>query len=438
MSRILVSVTPAPGHVNPLLLIAEHLSKQGHEVIFNSAEIFREKAEAAGLNFVSLNGKANFDYRLLLEIFPDRATKEPGLPQLNYDIEQVFVATIPDQYEGVQKLIEELDVDLVLTDLCFMGSFPLILGTSPRPPIVGCGIIPYWMRRPEVSPFTGPDSTPEGMLRNLEHNRQFEEGLAGSTAALNQLLRGYGISTSIDLALDASCMLPDVFLQFTAEEFEYPIKDKPKNLQFVGPLVPKPTDREEPEWLKRIDGSKPVIFVTQGTIANYDFGQLVGPTIAALAEENVEVIVTGGGVDITGLEVPPNVHIERYLPYHLVLPRTDVFITNGGYNGVQQALSFGVPIIGAGATEDKPFVCARVAWSGTGIDLKTGNPTSEQIRDAVRLILSDSKYRERAKEMAKIFSQYNALGTTAKVIKSTIESSPWRAGKSQERETLPA
>jgi len=427
MSRILVSATPAPGHVNPLLLIAEHLGQRGHDVTFNSAEIFREKAQAAGLNFVPLQGIADFDYRLMDELFPERATIEPGLPQLDYDLEFFFGARIPDQYEGMLRIIEEQEIDLVLVDLCFMGSFPLLLGTQHRPPVITCGILPYWLQRPGVSPFAGPDSSPEGMLRNVQHYRQFEEGLTGSTASVNRILKRYGAESPIGSMLDAACLLPDTFLEFTAEEFEYPIEDKPKNLQFVGPILPKvTTESEEPEWLKRIDGSRPVIFVTQGTIANYDFTQLVGPAIAALAEEDVEVIVTGGGVDVSVLPKAPNLHVERYLPYHLVLPKTDIFLTNGGYNGVQQALSFGVPVIAGGATEDKPFVCARVAWSGTGINLQTGSPTSEQIRDAVRLVLSDPTYRERAREMAKNFARYDGLNSVVQVAESTIENSGWR------------
>ena len=190
--------------------------------------------------------------------------------------------------------------------------------------------------------------------------------------------------------------------------------------------------------MKKIDGSKPVIFVTQGTIANYDFNQLVGPAIAALADEDLQVIVTGGGVDVSGLQASPNAHIERYLPYHLVLPKADIFITNGGYNGVQQALSFGVPVIAGGSTEDKPFVSARVAWSGAGIDLKTGNPTPEQIREAVRLVLSDHKYRERAKEMQKNFARYDALNTTVDVIESAIEDSEWQKVAMHRRQEVPA
>ena len=90
MSRILVSVTPAPGHVNPMLLIAEDLAGRGHEVTFNSGEVFREKAEAAGLSFVPLQGVANFNYRQLDEVFPERRTF-PGIQQVDYDLKHVLV-----------------------------------------------------------------------------------------------------------------------------------------------------------------------------------------------------------------------------------------------------------------------------------------------------------------------------------------------------------
>lgn len=121
MSRILVSVTPLAGHVNPMLLIAEDLAKRGHDVTFNSGEVFREKAEAAGLNFVPLQGIANYDYRQLDEVFPERRTF-PGIQQVDYDPKHVFGDMIPDQYRGMQEIIEQQDIDLVLVDLLFLGS----------------------------------------------------------------------------------------------------------------------------------------------------------------------------------------------------------------------------------------------------------------------------------------------------------------------------
>ena len=92
-----------------------------------------------------------------------------------------------------------------------------------------------------------------------------------------------------------------------------------------------------------------------------------------------------------------------------MLPRTAAMVTNGGYGGVQMALSQGVPLVVAGTTEDKPEVAARVAWSGVGINLKTAAPTPAQVRDAVRALLDDQRYRARAQALQAEYARYDAI-----------------------------
>ena len=41
-----------------------------------------------------------------------------------------------------------------------------------------------------------------------------------------------------------------------------------------------------------------------------------------------------------------------------------MFVTNGGYGGVQYALRYGVPIVATGGKEDKPEVGGRVVVVG--------------------------------------------------------------------------
>jgi UDP:flavonoid glycosyltransferase YjiC (YdhE family) len=106
-----------------------------------------------------------------------------------------------------------------------------------------------------------------------------------------------------------------------------------------------------------------------------------------------------------------------------VMQQTAVFVTNGGYNGVQQALSHGVPLIIAGTTEDKPRVGHRVEYSGVGIDLKTATPTKEQVRDAVKAILTNATYRERAQSLQTELSQMNSVELIANQIDAAILSS---------------
>ncbi|MET0863141.1 MAG: nucleotide disphospho-sugar-binding domain-containing protein [Nakamurella sp.] len=92
--------------------------------------------------------------------------------------------------------------------------------------------------------------------------------------------------------------------------------------------------------------------------------------------------------------------IERFIPFAALLPHIDVMVTNGGFGGVQFALTHGVPLVVSGTTEEKPEIAARIAWSGVGINLGKRSPEPQHVRTAVRRVLSDQSYRENAKRIA--------------------------------------
>ncbi len=128
-------------------------------------------------------------------------------------------------------------------------------------------------------------------------------------------------------------------------------------------------------------------------MANFDFSLLVGPTLAALANEpDLLVVATAGGRPIEAIPgpIPANARLASYLPFEWALAKADVLVTNGGYGSVNQAMSFGVPLVAAGLTEDKADVNVRVAWSGVGINLATNTPTPQALRNAVRAVLDQA------------------------------------------------
>ena len=403
MTNILVAAMPAPGHVNPMLTVASHLRDCGYRVVFNTSEVFRNHVESAHIRFVPLEGFANFDYRRLDDAFPERKNFAPGPDQLAHDFKYGFGRPIPDQYRGIRKIMNELDVDLIMTDVGFIGTFPLLLGSrNARPPIVSCGVLPMFLGSAK-----GADA---GMLEPVQQY-------------MNQLLNECGAPPMPAFFLDCLYTLPDHFLQFTAEAFEFPRSDMPPNVRFVGPLLPKASWRfQKPDWWGDLDGSKPVVLVTQGTIANEDSSQLIEPVLTGLGGEDVLLVVANGGRDLAGISapIPPNAIVERFIPFDEILPRVDVFVTNGGYGGVNQALSMGVPVVVAGMTEDKPLVAARVAWSGAGINLETDRPSPDQVRTAIRTVLSDSGYRQKARLLQTSFAQYDALHEIAETVDTLL------------------
>jgi UDP:flavonoid glycosyltransferase YjiC (YdhE family) len=105
-----------------------------------------------------------------------------------------------------------------------------------------------------------------------------------------------------------------------------------------------------------------------------------------------------GGRPVESLRgpLPDNVRVAQYLPFEWVLSKIDAFVTNGGYGSVNQALSFGVPIVTAGTVADRGDVGARVAWSGVGVNLATNAPTAQALRPAIRAVLDDPKFRAQA------------------------------------------
>jgi UDP:flavonoid glycosyltransferase YjiC (YdhE family) len=176
---------------------------------------------------------------------------------------------------------------------------------------------------------------------------------------------------------------------------------------------------ELPDWAGDIDGSRRVVLVTQGTVANRDLAQVIAPTLAALADEpDVLVLATTGGRPVEAIPgpIPANARLAKFLPYDWLLPKVEIVVTNGGYGTVSHALELGIPVVVAGLTEDKAEISARVAWSGVGVNLATNNPTPEALRQAVRDVLDKPQYRERAAVLAREFAQYDAESDIVRLV----------------------
>jgi UDP:flavonoid glycosyltransferase YjiC (YdhE family) len=207
---------------------------------------------------------------------------------------------------------------------------------------------------------------------------------------------------------------PYLHLMPTTEAFEYPRAHLQPQVHFIGPLLPPaPSDFAPPPWWGELDG-RYVMHVTQGTYATDD-SALLRPTIDALAGEDLLVVATTPDPQSVS-PLPANTRVARFIPHPLLLPNVDVMVTHAGYNGVLTALAHGIPLVCAGDSEDKPEVSARVAWSGSGIDLRTATPTRDDIRAAVRTVLTKPSYRANAQRIAADFGTHNGPGEGAALL----------------------
>ncbi|HLL22071.1 MAG TPA: nucleotide disphospho-sugar-binding domain-containing protein, partial [Kofleriaceae bacterium] len=117
---------------------------------------------------------------------------------------------------------------------------------------------------------------------------------------------------------------------------------------------------------------------------------------------------------------PANVRVARFVPYQAILARASVMVTNGGYGGVSMALAAGVPLVVAGGSEEKPEIAARVAWSGTGVDLRTGRPKPAAVRAAVRRVLGEPSFATRARAIATEMAAHDAVALGVAAIEAVL------------------
>ncbi|MCJ2036435.1 glycosyltransferase [Methylobacterium sp. J-068] len=405
--KVLIAATALTGHINPLLAVGHLLAARGDSVVMTTAERFRQKIEAAGLRFSPIDDGHAAEYReTSLPAGPERYRRE---------FERRFIDPIPVQAEDLRHLIEAERPDVIVAGSLFLGVLPLLLGAGPRPPIVVLNVSFLFLDRPDDAPV-GLGLPP---ARSAEERARYALLKAGMDAAFVGPVRAYADAQLARLGLPplpaslphSIAVLPDLFLQPTVPEFEYDYGTLPPNLRFAGLLPAPKAEVPLPDWWRARDLTKRVVLVTQGTLANADFGELIEPTLAALADrDDLLVVATTGGRPIDALSgpLPANARVAAFLPFDAMLPDISLFVTNGGYGSVSQSLAAGVPLVSAGLTEDKAEIGARIEWSGAGLNLATNTPTAGALRDAIDTVLGQPQFRARAASLARAFAELDS------------------------------
>jgi MGT family glycosyltransferase len=417
--KILIASTPAAGHLNPLLSIASLLVESGHEVAVQVNEDLRPAVEAAGHRFLSEIPNAQTSPGYYFDTYPERMQKSPGMEMTGYDLVHFFARNIAAQSASLKMALYDFPADLILADSIYWGTLPMLVGPrDKRPAIAHLGVSVVNIGSGKNIPVR-PDETPE----QREAERQLRERLILQPVqrAVNAALASLGYPALPCPILEAMTELPNLYLHPGIESFEYP--DSNSKVQYIGAL-PMPAGQPTlPEWWQHLDRTKRLVLVTQGTIANRDFGQVIAPALVALGgREDVTIIVTTGGQPVESIPVaiPSNTRIASFLPYAQIMPEIDLLITNGGYGTVNMAISHGVPIISAGLTEDKEEVSAHVQWSGAGIDLRTNQATPEAIKHAVDEIFTQPGYRERAQQLSLEFASHDVEAKLLSLIEECV------------------
>lgn len=188
----------------------------------------------------------------------------------------------------------------------------------------------------------------------------------------------------------------DLWLMRVDFTFEFPRPTMP-NVVYIGgfqgkPSRPLPSDLEE---FVQSSGEHGVVVMTLGTLLS-DLGPEISEVIAsAFASLPQKVIWRHIGERPTTLG--NNTMLVEWLPQNDILghPKTRVFVTHGGTNGIYEAIYHGVPVLGIPLIFDQFDNMVRLKARGVAEIVEVTRLDVESLTNALKNILSPEKpYKE--------------------------------------------
>ncbi len=335
-----------------------------------------------------------------------RDREAQGPKRIAFDLEKIFFGNTGAHFEDIRAIQQEFPFEALVADGAFYAAY--LVAKKLAVPVygVGPGPTPAPTSPTAPPPFFGltPATNPFARLKHRAVRAMVESTTRPGTQAFNELLASEGLPryerSVFDLPWDAAAR----FFQTGVPEMDFPREDWPANHQFVGPLLPpRATGRGGLPFAEKLSQFDSVVVISQGTVDNRDPEKLFVPALTALAgTEHLAIACTGRRhTDALRDRFPhDNVLVEGWVDFDTLLPHADLFICNGGYGSIMQALIAEVPILSAGKLEAKNDINARLAYRGLGLDLKTERPKARKISASIERVLGDPSFKANVSRVA--------------------------------------
>jgi UDP:flavonoid glycosyltransferase YjiC (YdhE family) len=366
--RALFSSTRGAGHFNPLMPFARAFERGGHEVLIAGPPDLAGPVEAAGLRFWQFDPPPEDELGAIWGRVPQLPPEEAN----EVVVGEIFgrlntTAALP----RLRAAFEEWRPDVVVRD----------------PNEYGSALAAELHDIPHARVAIGLASTEElglGIAAGAIDAVRRAEGLAPDPAA--DVLRGSPYLSVFPESLDDGA--------------------QPDTHRFHDPAWEE-TPGELPSWWPGRE-DEPLVYVTFGSVAG-SFPQALpvyGVALRAVAELAVRVLLTvGRELDLDALPAAPdNVRVERWVPQQDVLGHAAAAVVHGGSGSSLGAIAAGVPLVVVPLFADQPQNARRVHQVGAGIAVEPNRDDAEatmgRLRDAVRSILDEPSYGQRARALA--------------------------------------
>ena len=386
MSKIVFFCIPAHGHTNPTLGVVRELVDRGHEVIYYSYNVMKEKIEGAGATFVSCD-----DYDMEQKLSPKDAVRVGK--DLAFST-KILVDTTLALDDHVCAQMEKLKPDCIVADSMAVWGKAVALKLG----------IPFVS---STTTFAFNQHSAKIMKQSFGElfRMIFSMGKIGKDIKRLQD-KGYPVKSVLDIIQNDDNTHTVVY---TSPEFQPCSETFSNKYAFVGPSI-RPAECEIEKTREKM------VYISMGTVNN-DMLPFYRACSAAFAKTEYQVIMSVG--NLAPLEefgqLPENVAVYPSVDQIAVLQKADVFISHCGMNSVNESLYYSVPLVMLPQTSEQGGVATRVEQMGAGLKLEKIN--ADAILHAVEGVLKETSYKKSAAVIAEGFKRCaGAKGAADKIL----------------------
>jgi UDP:flavonoid glycosyltransferase YjiC (YdhE family) len=395
--RIVLSCFGSLGDLHPYFALALELKARGHRPVIATAEIYRAKTAALGIEFHGTRpeGADLHDPATVAELA--KLLDEKRGPELL--LRDFLIPAVRGGYEDLTQAVRGADL-LVTHPITFAGPIvaqktqipwaasvlaPLSLWSNHEPYVLGT--LPWF--HPVVS-LGGP--VVSRLIRKL-----IDRISTPWVQPLYEFRKELGLPRGAHPVFEGQYS-PQLNLALFSKVLCAPQPDWPAHTQVTGFCF---YDADEialqPELQRFLDAGEPPIVFTLGSAAVFIAGDFFSESIEAARMLGRRAIFLVGRDDLRPAELPDTMAAFAYAPFGALFPRALAIVHSGGAGTMGQALRAGIPTLIVPFSNDQPDNAARTVRIGTGRTLARGKYKAARVARELTTLLENPAYAERAR-----------------------------------------
>lgn len=370
------------GHINPTLGLVMKLTDRGNRVSYFCSEPFSNQVIKVGAKWIGFSQNIE---QFLKEYRP--TDKHPFFMLMEYMLlyDEVLLPEILE-------VMRQDQYDMIICDSYFGGA--CFLKQMTRIPVVSSHSSFAMSHAPVPPRMLVPGFHPQ-----LDHCDQIIKRICDSHKLEQPTLEEVFTSKG------------DLNVVYTTRSFNGDEGLHELDYLFCGPSIDRRQETCNLDF--SIIGTRKLVYISLGSI-NTDFLDFYKVCISAFRDTDYYVCMSiGTKCDVTQLgEIPANFLVRSYLQQLEILKRADGFITHAGFNSVNEALYYGVPMLALPQVNDQHMVAIRLVAMRLGMTESMKELSPEILKSRMDALVFDKEINENCRQMSHEMKSYAQLEQT--------------------------